>query len=637
MIEKLRIPLFVLAVALTAGLVYLLLLNSGDYDAPNADGLFHGTAAYQKGDYNEAAQWFMQAAKRGDKEAQYRYAMLYRDGKGVDRDDAQAVRWLKVAAAQKHADSQYELAKLFDSGRGMDQPDPASAIHLLRQAAEAGHGAAQLRLAVHYAEGRGTPKDEGRALHWAVMATKSKNREAEPYLQQLLNRVTAKAVEGDAKAQFVLAMMFSKGEGIHADLKSSENWLRQSAEQGNSDAQYHLAVFLVDKQNGSQFKEAASWYLAAARQGHLKAATAFGIMSASGVGVTADPQQALLWLNKAAEAGNAKAQTALGIVYSETPGFDHNYSEAVSWLQKAAASAQTDAQNNLAVMYALGKGIDKDLKQAYTLFQQAAKKDAKAQYNLGVMSLRGIHVTQNEAGAVSWFKKAESGGNSNASPTLALLYHLGRGVSYNETLATHRYQEAAGNGDLNAAFNLAILYYNSSNFAKAFRNFLQAANGGDAQACNIVASMYQRGQGVTYNIEQAVQWYRKAAEAGYAPAQFNLGNLYRKGEGLDQLDKLAAQWYLKAAESGYAQAQNSIAYMYALGRGVSEDREKARTWFKAASSQGLEIAKQNLPLLEKKQSAFILASHAIDMDVRAPLLFEKPLDLSRHLDVYRTP
>ena len=637
MIEKLKIPLFVLAIALTAALIYLLLVNSGDYDDPNADGLFHGMTAYQQDDYDEAAQWFMQASKRGDKEAQYRYAMLYRDGKGVDRDDAQAVRWLKVASAQKHAESQYELAKLFDSGRGMDQPDPVSAIRLFRKAAEAGHGGAQLRLAVHYAEGRGTPKDEGRALHWAVMATKSKNGEAEPYLQQLLKRVTAKAIEGDAKAQFVLAMMYSKGEGIHADLKSSEIWLRQSAEQGNSDAQYHLAVFLADKQNGSKFKEAANWYLAAARQGHIKAATAFGVMSASGVGVAVDQQQALLWLNKAANAGNAKAQTALGIIYSETPGFDHNNREAVSWLQKAAASGQADAQNNLASIYALGKGLDKDFKQAYILFQQAAKMDVKAQYNLGVMFLRGIHVTKNEETAASWFKKAESGGNSNARPVLALLYHLGRGVSYNETLATHWYQEAAGHGDLNAAFNLGILYYNTSNFAKAFRNFLRAANGGDAQAGNIVASMYQRAQGVTYNIEQAVQWYRKAAESGYAPAQFNLGNLYRKGEGVEQHDKLAAHWYQKAAESGYAQAQNSVAYMYALGRGVSEDREKAHTWFKAASSQGLDIAKQNLPLLEKQQSGFILASHAIDMDVRAPLLFEKPLDLSKHLDIYKIP
>ena len=636
MIEKLKLPFMLLTIGLIAGFSYLL-LNNSDYNDLNADGLSRGKAALQQGDYSEAAEWFMQAAKLGNREAQYRYAMLYRDGQGVDRDDTQAVRWLKLAAAQKHADSQYELAKLFDSGRGMEQADPAAAVSLFRKAAQQKHSGAQLRLAVHYAEGRGVAQDDGQALHWAVESTRLNNSEAKPYLQQLLKRVTAKAMKGDAKAQFVLAMLYRKGEGLNADLKSAEQWLRQSAESGNSDAQFHLASFLADEQQPDKLKEAARWYLAAAKQEHIKAMAAYGRMAATGTGMEANPQQALKWLHKAAESGDAQAQSALGIIYGETPGFSHDDKQAVAWLSKAAASGRADAKNNLAVMYALGRGTDKNMKQAYKLWQQAADRDAKAEYNLGVMFLRGFLVVQNDETAASWFSRSEANGNSQARLALALLYHLGRGVIYSETDAIKWYQEAADHGDVDAIFNLATLYYKIGDFAKAFECFLQAATAGDAQACNIVASMYQRGQGVQYNIDRAVKWYTKAANAGNLQAQFNLGNLYRKGDGVEQLDKRAAQWYEKAAKAGYAQAQNSLAYMYALGRGIKMDQKQARKWLEAAAAQGLNIAQQNLSLLEQKQSSFTLISHAAEMDVRAGLLYEKPLNLSKYLDRHTSP
>ena len=208
---------------------------------------------------------------------------------------------------------------------------------------------------------------------------------------------------------------------------------------------------------------------------------------------------------------------------------------------------------------------------------------------------------------------------------------------YSEEEAIRWYQEAAGKGDIDALFNLAILYYKTSDFDKAFESFLQAANAGDAQACNIIASMHQHAQGAEYNMNQAVAWYRKAASQDYPQAQFNLGNLYRKGEGLEQLDKKAFYWYQKSADAGYPQAQNSLAYMYTLGRGVKADRKLAEKWFSAAAAQGLRIAEQNLSLLEQKQSGFTLVSHVVDMDVRANLLFEKPLNLASHLDTYKTP
>ena len=56
-----------------------------------------------------------------------------------------------------------------------------------------------------------------------------------------------------------------------------------------------------------------------------------------------------------------------------------------------------------------------------------------------------------------------------------------------------------------------------------FKETLQAAEQGNADAQFNLGVMYDTGQGVRQDYAQAVQWYRKAAEQGLADAQYNLG------------------------------------------------------------------------------------------------------------------
>ena len=48
---------------------------------------------------------------------------------------------------------------------------------------------------------------------------------------------------------------------------------------------------------------------------------------------------------------------------------------------------------------------------------------------------------------------------------------------------------------------------------------------------------------------------RKAAEQGDADAQSSLGYMYRKGQGVTQDDAEAVNWTRKAADQGNAEAQ----------------------------------------------------------------------------------
>jgi TPR repeat protein len=102
--------------------------------------------------------------------------------------------------------------------------------------------------------------------------------------------------------------------------------------------------------------------------------------------------------------------------------------------------------------------------------------------------------------------------------------------------------------------------------------------------------MYDNGQGVPQDYQEAVKWYRRAADQGVARAQSNLALMYDNGQGVPQDDQEAVKWYRRAAEQGNAAAQYNLASMYYAGKGVPKDRVLAHMWANLAASQGGEDA-----------------------------------------------
>ena len=84
-----------------------------------------------------------------------------------------------------------------------------------------------------------------------------------------------------------------------------------------------------------------------------------------------------------------------------------------------------------------------------------------------------------------------------------------------------------------------------------FKETLQAAEQGNAQAQYNLGVMYEQGQGVRQDVAQAAQWFRKAAEQGFAEAQYNLGVMHANGLGVRQNYKIAKEWFGKACDNGF--------------------------------------------------------------------------------------
>ncbi len=140
---------------------------------------------------NDAQESLRQAATAGDATATYNLGLMYANGQGVRKDDAEAARWFRTAANQGHADAKYVLASM-QAREATPVPGREAAsqsnVQALRQAATAGDAGAQFQLGLMYANGQG-----------------------------------------------------AMGQGVRKDYAEAARWFRKAANQGHADAKYALA------------------------------------------------------------------------------------------------------------------------------------------------------------------------------------------------------------------------------------------------------------------------------------------------------------------------------------------------------------------------------------------------------------
>lgn len=148
---------------------------------------------------------------------------------------------LEQAAQGGDLTAQYELGlQRIAAGRTQD------GVALLRRSADRGFAMAQYRLAKVYERGEGVPADLAIARQWTERA----------------------AAAGNRRAMHDLGVYFARGEGAPLDEAAAFRWFRQAAELGVADSQYNLGV-LYQQGRGVNASpgEALFWFMVAARQG----------------------------------------------------------------------------------------------------------------------------------------------------------------------------------------------------------------------------------------------------------------------------------------------------------------------------------------------------------------------------------
>ena len=180
------------------------------------------------------------------------------------------------------------------------------------------------------------------------------------------------------------------------------------------------------------------------------------------------------------------------------------------------------------------------------LQQRAETGDSEAQYQLALRYSSGHGVFQNDAEAVTWFRKSAESGHAMAQVTIGLIYREGsRGVK----------QDAA----------------------QAVDWFRKAANQGNANGQSELGFMYERGQGVPQDDREAARLHGLAAAQGLPVAQFDLAYMYENGKGVAPDPQKALALYESAAIS-IPTARHNLAVLYFAGRSIPKNLVLAYKW-----------------------------------------------------------
>ena len=119
--------------------------------------------------YGEALQWYFDAAKSGDAQAQFLLALKYETGTDVARDLAEAAAWYEKAAGRGHVEAQFKFASLLERGQGRPA-DPIAAAQWYERAAQKGYAPAQYNLAVLMLNAASTDAERIDGLVWLLKA-----------------------------------------------------------------------------------------------------------------------------------------------------------------------------------------------------------------------------------------------------------------------------------------------------------------------------------------------------------------------------------------------------------------------------------------------------------------------------------
>jgi uncharacterized protein len=113
------------------------------------------------------------------------------------------------------------------------------------------------------------------------------------------------AIDGNATAQYELALLYEVGKGVGKSEEEAVNWFSEAADQGNKQAQHKLGSYYARGIGVEESQKSAfSWYLKAAKKGHLLAQVEIAHMYFQGKGVKQNRSEAEQWYIKTAKRGH---------------------------------------------------------------------------------------------------------------------------------------------------------------------------------------------------------------------------------------------------------------------------------------------------------------------------------------------
>ena len=144
-----------------------------------------------------------------------------------------------------------------------------------------------------------------------------------------------------------------------------------------------------------------------------------------------------------------------------------------------------------------------------------------------------------------------------------------------------------------------------------FRFQKKLAQRGNPQAQYNLARMYEYGNGVEKDLDQAILWYRKAATQDYTPAKHHLTFLNIQQNGFHEQHKAWVAQLKKESSEGEGESIFLLGQLYAMGLGVDKDLHHSIKLLRKASASnipGSETERLKVEAILAKQEA-LAAQH----------------------------
>jgi len=497
----------------------------------------------------EAVDLFKLAANAGNEYAMLALVRIY-DGSGkVAQDQQEVVRWLRLLAERSNAIGAMALAGKYDEGLGVPQSHVIS--HALiafsgfmpdvaAQATKESFGDQTLALIAKLVEELRKPNNFQKALDKA-------NAEAVLFNTKygsLPTAVRAWVLDAEAdnvKAIIKIGTLYLWGESrVSRDPKMAAHWFQKAASLGDKTGRDYMAnLYLEGEGVEKNYKAAYKLFAELAKEKYPGVEGKLGVMYKDGLGVTQDFSKAHYWLRK-----------SVGAV-------GENY-------------------HGLAQMYAVGAGVKKNLVVAYALAQRSADQ-SPMEYGLGKPAVENPAVALARSIRLNLSPYEVAVGAALSRRLLDASVNSGNQLELIDAAAAKR-------SDIYAISSAKVAdhfvhNYEDQDLPLALKLLEPLLEKNDPEAQYLMATLYDRGEGVTKNTEKARSLFDMAAEQGNADALSHKAYMYEHGDGIPKDLSKAVATYESAAKKGNVGAQIRLAEILANGNGVARNTALAMSWF----------------------------------------------------------
>jgi len=256
-------------------------------------------------------------AAAGEAKAQVQLARAYEKGDGVPQDGREAFNWYLKAADQGDAFAQNRLGELYRGGEGVQQ-NKAEAVRWYCKAARQGNADAMCNLGVALYNGDGVYVSDSLSYAWFLLANEAGCERAPEAVRRAETEISPLKI---TKAYSQIAGMYHKAECLPQNPAQEVRWLSKAAERGDDDAQFALALALLDGKGVPQdVDEGQHWCKEVLKRNAMFGEYCKGHMYQNGLGVSRDDAKARTWYVRAAEGQLTVAIRALAAMEARGEG-----------------------------------------------------------------------------------------------------------------------------------------------------------------------------------------------------------------------------------------------------------------------------------------------------------------------------